>query len=51
MPDAAAYLRSYVHAFIECFAPDLPRPVIELAAAAANDAWAAADQGPSEICA
>lgn len=32
------YLRSYVYAFIECFAPDLPRPVIELAAAAANDA-------------
>jgi LysR family cys regulon transcriptional activator len=34
-----AYLRSYVHAFIECFAPDLPRRAIELAAAeAANDA-------------
>ncbi|MDM0008121.1 CysB family HTH-type transcriptional regulator [Variovorax sp. J22G73] len=32
------YLRSYVYAFIECFAPDLPRPAIELAAAAANDA-------------
>ena len=32
------YLRSYVYAFIECFAPELPRPAIELAAAAANDA-------------
>jgi LysR family transcriptional regulator, cys regulon transcriptional activator len=29
------YLRSYVYAFIECFAPDLPRPVIESAAGAA----------------
>lgn len=29
------YLRSYVYAFIECFAPDLSRPVIEVAAAAA----------------
>jgi LysR family cys regulon transcriptional activator len=24
------YLRSYVYAFIECFAPDLPRPAIEV---------------------
>jgi LysR family cys regulon transcriptional activator len=34
------YMRSYVYAFIECFAPDLARPAIELAAAAAaaNDA-------------